>query len=327
MCKKLPENYEKALEKWEKMTITSDPMFGMVMQNKEICLELINRALPHLKATQIVQLTTQKDIDVVAGRRVRYDVYVQDEDGNIIVIEMQVADRQNLPYRLRYYQEQIDHGLLLPGKDYRDLRLHPTYVIMFCDFDYFGYGWARYVFEMACTRNHQLKLGDQRTVVIFNALAKEFTKDEQPIKNFLALMRNQVDNKSRFITKIQDEIVKIKQEPERRRGFMKFELDLMDARREGREEGELKAEEKGKQKLVKFLNSQKTAPSEIVAALVNVYQMTEKAAQEYVAEHVKVRKQSCHRSINKVPKIGSNAGLGIFSAKGNFLRIYLYRIY
>lgn len=290
MCKKLSENYEKALEKWEKMTITSDPMFGMVMQNKEICLELINRALPHLKATQIVQLTTQKDINVVVGRRVRYDVYVQDEDGNIIVIEMQVADRQNLPYRLRYYQEQIDHGLLLPGKDYRNLSLHPTYVIMFCDFDYFGYGWARYVFEMACTRNHQLKLGDQRTVVIFNALAKEFTKDEQPIKNFLALMQNQVDNKSRFITKIQDEIVKIKQEPERRRGFMKFELDLMDARREGREEGELKAEEKGKQKLVKFLSSQDTAPSEIVAALVNVYQMTEKAAQEYVAEHVKVRK-------------------------------------
>ena len=79
---------------------------------------------------------------------------------------------------------------------------------------------------------------------------------------------------------------------------MKFELDLMDARREGREEGQLegikkgqlKAEEKGKQKLVKFLSSQKTAPSEIVAALVNVYQMPEKAAQEYVAEYMKVRK-------------------------------------
>ena len=85
-------------------------------------------------------------------------------------------------------------------------------------------------------------------------------------------MQNQVDNKSRFITKIQDEIVKIKQEPERRRGFMKFELDLMDARREGWEKGR----EEAKQKLVKFLASQDTAPSEIVAALVNVYQMTEK---------------------------------------------------
>lgn len=290
MCNNLSESYAKVLEKWKRMTITSGPMFGMVMQNKEICLELINRALPQLKATQIVQLATQKDINVVAGRRVRYDVYVQDEKGNIVVVEMQVADHQNLPYRLRYYQEQIDHGLLLPGESYQSLRQHPTYVIIFCDFDYFGYGWARYVFEMSCTRNPQLKLGDQRTIVVFNALAKEFTNDEQPIKNFLALMRDQVDNESKFITKIQNEIVKIKQEPERRRGFMKFELDLMDARREGREEGELKAEEKGKQKLVKFLSSQDTAPSEIVAALVNVYQMTEKAAQEYVAEHVKVRK-------------------------------------
>ena len=63
---------------------------------------------------------------------------------------------------------------------------------------------------------------------------------------------------------------------------MKFELDLMDAQREGREEG--------KQRLVKFLTSQKTAPSEIVAALVDVYQMSEKAAQEYVAEYMKIKR-------------------------------------
>ncbi len=44
--------------------------------------------------------------------------------------------------------------------------------------------------------------------------------------------------------------------------------------------------EESKQKLVKFLRDQKTAPSEIVAALVNVYQNDGKAAPEYVAEHV-----------------------------------------
>ena len=95
-------------------------------------------------------------------------------------------------------------------------------------------------------------------------------------------MRNRVDNESKFITKIQNEIVKVKEDPERRRGFMKFELDLMDARREEREES--------KQKLVKFLTSQKTAPSEIVAALVNVYQMPEKAAREYVAKYMEVKR-------------------------------------
>lgn len=58
------------------MTITSDPMFGMVMENKEICLGLINRALPKLKARKIMHLVTQKDVNVVAAHRVRFDVFV-----------------------------------------------------------------------------------------------------------------------------------------------------------------------------------------------------------------------------------------------------------
>lgn len=37
------------MDKWQRMTITSDAMFGMVMQNVAICLELINRALPEDK--------------------------------------------------------------------------------------------------------------------------------------------------------------------------------------------------------------------------------------------------------------------------------------
>lgn len=75
-------------DKWQKMTIISDPMFGLVMQNKGICLELINRALPQLKAQSIVQLDTQKDINLVGAHRVRFDVYVRDESNNIFVIEM-----------------------------------------------------------------------------------------------------------------------------------------------------------------------------------------------------------------------------------------------
>ena len=49
-------------------------------------------------------------------------------------------------------------------------------------------------------------------------------------------MCNQGDNKNRFIVQIQDEIDKVKQDPERRNGFMKYELNLMDAKMEVREE-------------------------------------------------------------------------------------------
>ena len=166
-------------DKWQKMTITSDPMFGLVMQNKEICLELINRALPNIKAKQIIQLDTQKDINIVSAHRVRFDVYVRDDKNNIIVIEMQVNNQNNIPARLRYYQEQVEHELLRPGDNYSVLNNYPTYIIMFCNFDYFKQGWARYEFNLTCTRDHNLKFGDNRTVVIFNALAKKFDKNEQ----------------------------------------------------------------------------------------------------------------------------------------------------
>lgn len=53
----------------------------------------------------------------------------------------------------------------------------------------------------------------------------------------LELMRKRVDNNDRFITQIQNEITKVKQDPERRAGFMKFKLDLMDAKREAHEKG------------------------------------------------------------------------------------------
>lgn len=39
------ELYLKQLEeKWEHLTITNDIMFGMVMENEQICLELIQRS-------------------------------------------------------------------------------------------------------------------------------------------------------------------------------------------------------------------------------------------------------------------------------------------
>ncbi|WP_260235034.1 Rpn family recombination-promoting nuclease/putative transposase [Limosilactobacillus reuteri] len=265
-------------DKWQKMTITSDPMFGLVMQNKEICLELINRALPNIKAKQIIQLDTQKDINIVSAHRVRFDVYVRDDKNNIIVIEMQVNNQNNIPARLRYYQEQVDHELLRPGDNYSVLNNYPTYIIMFCNFDYFKQRWARYEFNLTCTRDHNLKFGDNRTVVIFNAL----DKNDEPIKNFLALMRNQGDNKNRFIAQIQGEIDKVKQDPERRDGFMKYELNLMDAKMEAREEGMAKAKREDIKKLIDSLYELNIKPEIIKQKVMEKYNLTDNAYDKFL---------------------------------------------
>ncbi|MCD7122360.1 Rpn family recombination-promoting nuclease/putative transposase [Limosilactobacillus albertensis] len=197
---------------------------------------------------------------------------------------------KSLPARLRYYQEQIDHSLLQPGLNYRELTKYSTYVIMFCNFDFFGRGWARYEFETICTRDHNLKFNDKRTIVVFNALAKKFKDDEQPIKDFLALMRNQVDNKDRFIGKIRDEINKVKSDPERRQGFMKYEMLMMDATRKAREDGMNVGEKKGYEKghiegiknLVKTLRELDIDERKVRQKIKVRYNLTDSEADKYL---------------------------------------------
>ena len=46
-------------KKWESLTISSDIMFGMVMEDKTLCLELIRRAVPELKVESIQMVRHQ----------------------------------------------------------------------------------------------------------------------------------------------------------------------------------------------------------------------------------------------------------------------------
>lgn len=99
-------------EKWEHLTITNDLMFGMVMENEQICLGLIQRSLPELKVKSIAQIVPQKQVTgPLNARTVRFDVFARDEQQRTFVVEMQ-ADKHNLPFRLRYYQQPINIDLI-----------------------------------------------------------------------------------------------------------------------------------------------------------------------------------------------------------------------
>ena len=127
--------------KWEQMTILDDPIFGAVMENERLCQELLRRALPELKIDTVKLVERQHTIiGTLTSHAVRYDVYVRDNRQRNFAVEMQIADQKNLPYHLRYYQDMMDTELLRPGEDYRALAKRPTYVIMFCAFDYYGQG-------------------------------------------------------------------------------------------------------------------------------------------------------------------------------------------
>lgn len=67
-------NMETKQKNWEDLTISNDFLFGKVMQNPELCKELLQRILPDLKIDRIEYPESQKSINVdMDARSVRLD--------------------------------------------------------------------------------------------------------------------------------------------------------------------------------------------------------------------------------------------------------------
>ncbi len=71
-----------------------------LMQDAELCKDLLQRSLPDLEIDHIEYPEAQKGI--------RMDVYVKDGKGTVYDIEKQAADTKELPKRSRYYQSMLD---------------------------------------------------------------------------------------------------------------------------------------------------------------------------------------------------------------------------
>lgn len=69
------ENVEEKQKMWEELSISNDFLFGKVMQNPELCIELLQRILPDLKIEHIEYPELQKTIkDDFDAKGVRLDV-------------------------------------------------------------------------------------------------------------------------------------------------------------------------------------------------------------------------------------------------------------
>lgn len=277
-------------QQWEELTIANDRMFSMVMENNAICRELLRRIFPELAIDRVQQVTVQKQVNTpLDARTVRFDVYIRDDQQRTYIVEMQVANRQNLPYRLRYYLEQVDHSILGPGDNYEKLAGYPTYVVFFCDFDYYGQDRSEYRFEWRNIDEPDLVAGTGQQLVVFNAQASTF-HDSIGVAGFLKLMHNQIAVGDPLVEQVTQEMKRIKQDPERRRDYMKYELDLMDARSDGMAiglaEGKKQGLEQGKQESIvaaaKMLLGLELSRTVIVKQLMSAYDLSSAEAERYL---------------------------------------------
>ena len=107
------------MKKFEELTFSDHYMFEKVLQNKDICKELLERLLK-IKIERLEYPEIEKTISpYYETRGVRLDVYVKDSD-KVFDIELQnFTDLLGL--RTRYYQSMIDADNLIKGEHYSDL--------------------------------------------------------------------------------------------------------------------------------------------------------------------------------------------------------------
>ncbi|MBR0400684.1 MAG: Rpn family recombination-promoting nuclease/putative transposase [Mogibacterium sp.] len=218
---------------YQELTFTDDYMFCRIMQSEpELCRRLIELLLcrPIAKVEYIdSQHVLSIDSDI---KSVRFDVYLKDEAGTVIDLEMQVSRKPELPRRSRYYQSINDIDHLGAGMEYE--QLPESYVIFICLFDPFNKNLPRYEFRELCTDDTTIALDDGTYKVFINA---DYKQDDIPIEMralFDYLCGKEPD--SDLTRDIAESIARAKKNRKWEREYVQFIEKMMEERNIGRAE-------------------------------------------------------------------------------------------
>ena len=175
----------KNIKPFEDLTFHDDFMFGLVMQDTEICRKVLE-CLMGIKIKKISFPEPQKAFEpFYSSHGIRLDVYVQDEN-TIYDVELQNKNESNIGKRSRYYRGMMDIDQLLKGQDYSKLK--KSVIIFLCRFDPFDRNEPCYTFEYRCNEDKNVDLKDSSVVKVFNCTAYENEKNEE-VQEFLKFVQ------------------------------------------------------------------------------------------------------------------------------------------
>ena len=220
-------------EKYENISFTNNFAFCKVMQNEEICREVIETLL-HIKVGRLEYKSFEKDLKLEIDKRgIRLDVYIADSD-RVFDLEMQTTDKKNLGCRMRYYQSLIDAELLDKGANFNDLK--ESNIIFFCTFDPFRKGLPQYTFCNSCEELPDLKLDDKCKKIAYNVNAFEKVDDEK-IRKLLEFISTG-KSETPLTNKICKELKRVQGNEEWRAEYMTWEMLKQDTYDSGFSAGE-----------------------------------------------------------------------------------------
>ncbi len=228
------------IKPFEELEFYDDFMFGLVMQDKELCRKVLE-CLLGIKIKEISFPEPQKVFEpFYSSHGIRLDVYVQGEN-TVYDVELQNKNESNIGKRSRYYRGMMDIDQLLKGQDYSNLK--KSVIIFLCRFDPLNKGNSCYTFKYKCDENKKVDLKDSSVVKVFNCTAYENEKNEA-LQKFLRFV--QTGTPESDLTREIENMVEQQKTIEANKGLY-FYMSIHDQDKiiEGRKEGILIGEKRG----------------------------------------------------------------------------------
>ena len=220
------------IKPFEKLTFHDDFMFGLIMQDKEICREALE-CLLGISIDRLEYIEPQKTIvPVYTAHGIRLDVYV-DDGKKVYDVEIQNRDEHDIGKRTRYYQGIMDTEALLKGADYDELK--ESIIIFLCRFDPFKKGIPWYTVRRTCLEEADVSIDDGAVVKMFNCTAYDRVENES-LRAFLKYVQNN-NAESDFTRRISGMVEAQKEMEATKKLYFSWSLHDHDVRKHGREEG------------------------------------------------------------------------------------------
>ena len=129
---------QKFLEVIKRFRLIDDIFFSVVFDDNIESIQYILRIILEKDDLKVLKVQTQKSVENIYGRSVRFDVFATDTQGKLYNIEVQRADAGAIPARARYNSVMLDYHELKKQEDFKELP--ESFVIFITENDVIGDG-------------------------------------------------------------------------------------------------------------------------------------------------------------------------------------------
>lgn len=112
---------EKYIEVLKALRLIDDVLFSACFDDNPEDMQYILRIILDKPDLKVLKVQTQKSVENLYGRSVRFDVFATDDIGKLYNIEVQRADSGASPARARYNSSMLDYHELQKSRDFKEL--------------------------------------------------------------------------------------------------------------------------------------------------------------------------------------------------------------